>query len=195
MTARAAGRSPTLATSSLATPALTESGRSGSPRSLKPSAIRRTSTNGRSRAAPTSTPGWSSTTMPPTTSRAWSRTTRLLDRDGARLDPAEFTQPLYQRGQPLALGRRRTLAQESDGRQLSRLLRARRERQRRSARRAGSWWSRWLHSITSSARASTRRRHVEAERFGGLEVEHRFVLGRSCTGRSAGFSPLRMRST
>ena len=38
--------------------------------------------------------------------------------------------------------------------------------------------SRRSHSITSSARASTRRRHVEAERLGGLEVEHRLVLGR-----------------
>ena len=35
-----------------------------------------------------------------------------------------------------------------------------------------------LHSITSSARASSGRRHVEAERLGGLEVDHRFVLGR-----------------
>ena len=56
------------------------------------------------------------------------------------------------------------------------------------------------------------RRHFEAERLGGLEVEHRLVLGRrlhrkvgrllaledavnvGCsTGRSAGFSPLRIR--
>jgi hypothetical protein len=40
------------------------------------------------------------------------------------------------------------------------------------------------------------RRHVEAERLGGLEVDHQLELGRrACTGRSAGFSPLRMRST
>jgi hypothetical protein len=53
-----------------------------------------------------------------------------LDGDGACLDPAEFTQPLYQSGEPVALGRRRALAQEPDGRQLRRLLRARRERPR-----------------------------------------------------------------
>ena len=34
------------------------------------------------------------------------------------------------------------------------------------------------HSITSSARASSDRRHVEAERLGGLEVDHQLVLGR-----------------
>ena len=32
------------------------------------------------------------------------------------------------------------------------------------------------HSITSSARASSDRRHVEAERLGGLEVDHQLEL-------------------
>ena len=35
-----------------------------------------------------------------------------------------------------------------------------------------------LYSITSSARASSGRRHGEAERLGGLEVDHQLVLGR-----------------
>ena len=35
-----------------------------------------------------------------------------------------------------------------------------------------------FHSITSSARASSDRRHVEAERLRGLEVDHEFVLSR-----------------
>ena len=46
----------------------------------------------------------------------------------ATLDPAEFAQPLHKSGGPLALGRRRARTQEPDGRQLRRLLRARRER-------------------------------------------------------------------
>src|SRR5215472_5811574 len=43
---------------------------------------------------------------------------------------AEFTQPLYESSEPLALGRRRALAQESDGRQLRHLLGARSKRPR-----------------------------------------------------------------
>ena len=54
----------------------------------------------------------------------------ILDRDGAALDPAEFAQSLHKSGGPLAPGRRRGRAQEPDGRQLPRLLRARRERPR-----------------------------------------------------------------
>jgi hypothetical protein len=38
-----------------------------------------------------------------------------------------------------------------------------------------------------------RRRHVNTERLGGLQVDHRSNLVGACTGRSAGFSPLRMR--
>src|SRR5262249_50727068 len=35
-------------------------------------------------------------------------------------------------------------------------------------------------------------RRGESERFGALEVDHRSYLVGACTGRSAGFSPLRM---
>jgi len=53
----------------------------------------------------------------------------ILDREVATIDPSEFTQPLHKSGNPLALDRRRG-AQEPDGRQFARLLRARRERPR-----------------------------------------------------------------
>jgi hypothetical protein len=39
-----------------------------------------------------------------------------------------------------------------------------------------------------------RRWHVETECFGGVEIDHELELYR-CAGRSAGFSPLRIRST
>jgi hypothetical protein len=39
------------------------------------------------------------------------------------------------------------------------------------------------------------RRHVQAERFRGFEVDQSSYFMGACTGRSAGFSPLRMRST
>src|SRR5262245_53641752 len=77
-----------------------------------------------------------------------------MGRDGTTLDPAAFAQLLHKRGHPLAIGRRCGLAQVPDGRQLPRLLPARREGPRCSAaeqcdERAA------LHSITSSARASS----------------------------------------
>src|SRR4029077_3591677 len=52
----------------------------------------------------------------------------IFDRDGLSFDPPEFAQSRYKSGGQLALRRRRSCAQESDGRQLPWLLRARRER-------------------------------------------------------------------
>jgi hypothetical protein len=53
----------------------------------------------------------------------------ILNREVATVDPSEFAEPLHKSGNPLALDRRRG-AQESDGRQLARLLCPRRERPR-----------------------------------------------------------------
>src|SRR5215468_9271520 len=54
-----------------------------------------------------------------------------LNRDVATFHPTEFAQPLHECGEPLALDQGRGGAQESDGRQLAGLLRARHERPRR----------------------------------------------------------------
>jgi hypothetical protein len=54
------------------------------------------------------------------------------DRDGAALDPAKLMQPLDESGNPTAV-RRRCSAKISDGRQLARLLRCRRQWPRRRA--------------------------------------------------------------
>src|SRR5262249_53672365 len=56
-----------------------------------------------------------------------------LDRYVAALDPASFSQPLYECSKPLALDRRRARTQEPNGRQLTSLLCARRERPRYTA--------------------------------------------------------------
>src|SRR5262245_30227660 len=54
----------------------------------------------------------------------------ILDPEVAALDPAEFAEPLHEGGDPSAPGRGRGRAQDSDCRQLARLLRTRGERPR-----------------------------------------------------------------
>src|SRR5262249_12745658 len=117
-----------------------------------------------------------------------------LNRDVATFHPTEFAQPLHECGEPLALDQGRGGAQESDGRQLAGLLRARRERPRRRA--AEQRYERApLHSITSSARASTEAGRSRPSALAVLRLMISSYLVGACTGRSPGFSPLRMRST
>src|SRR5439155_19124074 len=75
----------------------------------------------------------------------------IFDRDGASFNPAEFAQSLHKSSGPLALRRRRSRAQEPDGRQLPCLLCPRRERPR--SNRASNHFDEIapFHSITSSA--------------------------------------------
>ena len=109
------------------------------------------------------------------------------------LDPSELAAVLAEcRNEPAPSDVSETISRSRFG-AIRLLLRARRERPRRRAAEQRDELATY-HSITSSARASTTLA-LEAKRFGGLEVDHEFVLGRLCTGRSAGFSPLRMRST
>jgi hypothetical protein len=74
-----------------------------------------------------------------------------LDRDGATFDPTEFSQSLHKSGEPFAIGRRRVRTHVPDGRQLARLLRARRERPHRRRAEQGDELP-TFHSINSSAR-------------------------------------------
>src|SRR5262245_46530990 len=53
----------------------------------------------------------------------------------------------------------------------------------------------WAYSITSSARASTDGGTVRPSALAVLRLITSSYLVGACTGRSAGFSPLRMRST
>src|SRR6516162_5325651 len=119
----------------------------------------------------------------------------IFDRDGASFDPAEVAQPLHKSSGQLALRGRRSRAQESDGRQFPRLLRARRERPRCGGAAKQRDELAPLHSITSSARASTVAGISRPSAFAVLRLITSSYLVGACTGRSAGFSPLRMRST
>src|SRR5262249_47454083 len=75
-----------------------------------------------------------------------------------------------------------------------RLLRARRERpSSRAAEQRDELAA--FHSITSSARASRLSGTVSPSALAVLRLITSSYLVGACTGRSAGFSPLRMRST
>src|SRR5262245_38601097 len=117
-----------------------------------------------------------------------------LERDRAALDPAEFTQSLHQHAEPLAVGRGRARDKPPDGRQFAWLLCPRRERPRsRAAEQRYKLAA--LHSITSSAVASSVCGISSPSALAVLRLITSSYLVDACTGRSAGFSPLRMRST
>src|SRR5262249_21702667 len=119
----------------------------------------------------------------------------ILDRNIAALSPAKLTQSLHKSSSP-GTPDRSFRAQEADGRQLARLLRAR--RQRPSDRRAAEQRDELAashHSITSAARASNVAGTSRPSTLAVLRLMTSSYLVGACTGRSAGFSPLRMRST
>src|SRR6516162_2399867 len=84
---------------------------------------------------------------------------------------------------------------EKAGYRHRRLLRARRERPRRRCPAEQADELAAPHSITSSARASRLSGRVRPRALAVLRfITSSYFVG-ACTGRSAGFSPLRMRST
>src|SRR5262245_14639675 len=120
----------------------------------------------------------------------------ILDRDVATFNPVEFTQSLHESVGPFLLCRGRGRTQESDGAQFHRLLRPRRPRpRRRSAAEQRDDLSTPHHSITSSARASSVSGTVSPSALAVLRLITSSYLVGACTGKSPGFSPLRMRST
>src|SRR5262249_25456939 len=116
----------------------------------------------------------------------------ILDRNVATLEPPEFAQSIYESGGPLALDCRRARAKVPDGRQLTRLLRARRQRPRRRCADKRDELAP-LHSITSSARPSNGRGIVRPSAFAIFRLTAISIFVACSTGRSAAFSPLRMR--
>src|SRR5262245_11458525 len=119
----------------------------------------------------------------------------ILDRHILALDVADFTKALPECGQKACtIGRRPRTAEESYHRH-RRLLRACRKRPRRRAGEQHDELAASLHSITSSARASTVGGISMPSALAVLRLTTSSYLVGACTGRSAGFSPLRMRST
>src|SRR5262249_54232954 len=119
----------------------------------------------------------------------------ILDRKGATLDPAQFAPLLHKNGDPPALDGRRARAQETDGRQLAGLLRARRKRPCSHSAAEERNELAALQSITSLARSNI---DVGIVTPIALAVR-RFttssnVVGCS-TGKSAGLAPRRILST
>src|SRR5262245_1634664 len=106
---------------------------------------------------------------------------------------ARLLQPLSKRAQTLHVVLKRCGAEEADHREC-RLLRVRRERPRSSRAADKRDELPALHSITSSARASTVGGISRPSALAVLRLSTSSYLVGACTGRSAGFSPLKMRS-
>src|SRR6516162_5726246 len=111
--------------------------------------------------------------------------------------PAGLLETLQERAEaglkfPIVRSRGQENANES---RLLALLRAHRERPRGSRAAEQRHELAPLHSITSSARASTAGGISRPSAFAVLRLMTSSYFVGACTGRSAGFSPLRMRST
>src|SRR5262249_49691130 len=111
----------------------------------------------------------------------------ILDDEVATFDPAEDVQPLPKGGDPIAMGRKRSRAQEPDGRWLRRLLRARREwpRNSRAAEQRDELAA--SHSITSSASNCSELGTSMPSALAVCRLMTNSNLVDCTTGRSAGF--------
>src|SRR5262249_17640411 len=121
----------------------------------------------------------------------------VVDANIVTLAPAALRQPLPQcrhAAPRLRIGLSGTPNQRTDPRHSLGLLRACRERPCcRAAENRDERTS--VHSITSSARASSVSGTVKPSAFAVLRLITSSYFVGACTGRSLGFSPLRMRST
>src|SRR5262249_35939593 len=118
----------------------------------------------------------------------------IFDRYIAAFDETDFAYPGEKGGQWRVRPTGRGRIDEPDHRH-RRLLRTRRERQCRGRAAEQRDELAPVHSITSSARASSVGGISRPSAFAVLRLITSSYLVGACTGRSAGFSPLRMRST
>src|SRR5262249_37135235 len=119
-------------------------------------------------------------------------TPAVFDRDVLALDMAGILEALTERAHTVRLRIRRTRVDEADHRH-RRLLRARRKGPRRRAAEQRDELTASDHSITSSARASNGSGTVRPSAFAVFMLMASSTLVTCWTGKSAGFSPLRMR--
>src|SRR5262249_1239611 len=116
----------------------------------------------------------------------------IVDRDDAALDPSERTQSLDKRSRPWS-PERSVRTHKPNGRQLRCLLRARHTRPSgcRAAEQRDELAA--LHSITSSALASSVAGTLRPSILPVSALMTSSNLDGCTTGKSAGFAPLRMR--
>src|SRR6516164_496965 len=120
-----------------------------------------------------------------------------VDPHVAPRSPTQLLEP-FQKCQMARLRAGRVCAypfQETDEANSLALLRTRRERPCHRPATEQSDEVAPPHSITSSARASREGGTVRPAAFAAFRLIIRLYLVGACTGRSAGFSPLRIRST
>src|SRR5262245_3957318 len=117
----------------------------------------------------------------------------ILNRDIPALDPPQLTQPLHKSGGQMARICHRTRGHHPNGRQLSSLLRPGRERPSRRCAAEQRYELALVHSITSSTSASNLSGMVSPSAFAVLRLTANWKRVGLMTGRSAVFSPLRMR--
>src|SRR5262245_56141449 len=118
----------------------------------------------------------------------------IFDSDVAALDVAVGVEAIPECGQVGRKGSRCKAAEIANHRSRL-LLRARRKRPRRCRTPEQRHELPSPHSITSSARASTELGRSRPSDLAVFRLITSSYLVGACTGRSAGFSPLRMRST
>src|SRR5262249_14793475 len=119
----------------------------------------------------------------------------IFDRDRAALDPTEVVEPPRECGRPLLSRKGCPAAKDPDNRSLRRLLRAHRERPccRRAAEKRDERPP--LHSITSSARASSVGGISRPSNLAAVRLMMSSNLVGCSTGMSPGFAPRRILST
>src|SRR5262245_53322530 len=118
-----------------------------------------------------------------------------IDEDVLALDVTKVAQSISKSLEPTFHARGRACTEKTDARHPRRLLRACHDRPRRRCAAERRHELAAPHALTSPARASAGPVTSRPSAFAVLRLITSSYLVGACTGRSAGFSPVRMRST